>query len=142
ATRRIEAGVAPAAARVVGRAEELHIPTDTVGLALSGGGVRSATFCLGVLQALAKRDRLRGIDFLSTVSGGGYIGAFLGRLYTRIQANVADPAGRVSDILAHDDSNEIFWLRSHAKYLTGEGRSDLRADVAAVWRNLLSVHVV
>jgi hypothetical protein len=47
------------------------------GLALSGGGIRSATFCLGVLQALAQTGLLRRVDYLSTVSGGGYIGAWL-----------------------------------------------------------------
>ncbi|MBI2235607.1 MAG: hypothetical protein HYU60_01380 [Magnetospirillum sp.] len=52
-----------------------------VGLALSGGGIRSASFCLGVLQAL-KRNKgkpaeggLASFDYLSTVSGGGYIGS-------------------------------------------------------------------
>ena len=47
------------------------------GIALSGGGIRSATFGLGVLQALAHRDLLRRFDYLSTVSGGGYIGSSL-----------------------------------------------------------------
>ncbi len=47
------------------------------GLALSGGGIRSATFCLGVLQGLAAAGLLKRIDYLSTVSGGGYIGAWL-----------------------------------------------------------------
>ncbi|HHT9138944.1 MAG TPA: patatin-like phospholipase family protein [Candidatus Wunengus sp. YC60] len=46
-----------------------------VGLALSGGGIRSATFNLGVLQVLAKRGILKHVDYLSTVSGGGYIGS-------------------------------------------------------------------
>lgn len=59
---------------------------DLVGLALSGGGIRSATFNLGVIQALAKqREREEGdevgmlpwFDYLSTVSGGGYIGSWL-----------------------------------------------------------------
>lgn len=47
------------------------------GLALSGGGIRSATFNLGVLQGLAERKLLRHVDYLSTVSGGGYIGSWL-----------------------------------------------------------------
>lgn len=46
-------------------------------LALSGGGIRSASFCLGVLQALSYRNVLKKIDYLSTVSGGGYIGSSL-----------------------------------------------------------------
>jgi hypothetical protein len=52
-----------------------------IGLALSGGGVRSATFCLGVLRALAQSGLLRQFDYLSTVSGGSYIGSFLGALF-------------------------------------------------------------
>lgn len=46
-------------------------------LALSGGGIRSASFALGVMQYLAKRDYLKRFDYLSTVSGGGYIGSSL-----------------------------------------------------------------
>jgi hypothetical protein len=54
-----------------------------VGLALSGGGIRSATFSLGLLQGLAKspRDALSRIDILSTVSGGGYAGCFFRSLF-------------------------------------------------------------
>src|SRR5688572_249386 len=48
-----------------------------VGLAISGGGIRSATFALGVLETLRRCNVLRRIDYLSTVSGGGYIGAWL-----------------------------------------------------------------
>jgi Patatin-like phospholipase len=51
--------------------------TDLTGIALSGGGIRSATFCLGVLQALAKANLLKRFDYLSTVSGGGYVGSSL-----------------------------------------------------------------
>ncbi|MBI3480605.1 MAG: patatin-like phospholipase family protein [Nitrosomonadales bacterium] len=50
---------------------------NLVGLAFSGGGIRSATFNLGVIQALAERRCLRKFDYLSTVSGGGYIGSWL-----------------------------------------------------------------
>ncbi len=45
-------------------------------LCFSGGGIRSATFNLGVLQELARTGRLKTFDYLSTVSGGGYIGAW------------------------------------------------------------------
>jgi len=51
-----------------------------VGLALSGGGIRSATFSLGILQGLARHGVLRHVDLLSTVSGGGYIGSCLSAL--------------------------------------------------------------
>ena len=47
------------------------------GLAISGGGIRSATFALGVLEALKEREVLQKFHYLSTVSGGGYIGGWL-----------------------------------------------------------------
>lgn len=50
---------------------------DLVGLAFSGGGIRSATFNLGILQGLADLRLLKYFDYISTVSGGGYIGAWL-----------------------------------------------------------------
>ena len=57
-------------------ARTVALRQDQVGLALSGGGIRSATFALGVLQGLAQLRLLGMIDYLSTVSGGGYIGAW------------------------------------------------------------------
>lgn len=50
---------------------------EFAGLAFSGGGIRSATFGLGVLQALKARQLLEKFDYLSSVSGGGYISAWL-----------------------------------------------------------------
>ncbi|HMF55886.1 MAG TPA: patatin-like phospholipase family protein, partial [Pyrinomonadaceae bacterium] len=46
-------------------------------LCFSGGGIRSATFGLGILQGLARKGLLKRFDFLSTVSGGGYLGSWL-----------------------------------------------------------------
>src|SRR5262249_37725694 len=40
--------------------------TSSFGLAFSGGGIRSATFNLGVIQALAEKTLLREVDYLST----------------------------------------------------------------------------
>lgn len=60
--------------------EEMKTPQherSLIGVALSGGGIRSATFGLGVLQSLAELGLLRYVDYLSTVSGGGYIGGWL-----------------------------------------------------------------
>jgi hypothetical protein len=51
-----------------------------VGLALSGGGIRSATTNLGILQALSRMEVLPLVDYMSTVSGGGYIGTCLSAL--------------------------------------------------------------
>ncbi len=57
--------------------EAAGVGTDepTVGVALSGGSIRSATFALGVLQTLGWKGVFRLADHLCTVSGGGYIGA-------------------------------------------------------------------
>jgi len=84
---------------------------NATGVALSGGGIRSATFCLGVVQVLAERGLLNDIDFLSTVSGGGYTGSFLtARLGAGgSQRDVAGPFG--------PDPEPIRYLRHHAKYL-------------------------
>jgi len=53
-----------------------YASVDRVGLAFSGGGIRSATFNLGILKALHKLDVLKHVDYFSTVSGGGYTGAW------------------------------------------------------------------
>jgi predicted acylesterase/phospholipase RssA len=61
--------------RAAARGRAPSVADGMTGLALSGGGIRSASFCLGVLQALHAGKILHKIDYLSTVSGGGYIGA-------------------------------------------------------------------
>ena len=50
---------------------------DSIGIALSGGGIRSSTLCLGILKSLNEIDFLRKTDYLSSVSGGGYIACFI-----------------------------------------------------------------
>ena len=57
--------------------DELEGEQARSSLCLSGGGIRSATFCLGAIQALAGLGLLDKIHYLSTVSGGGYIGGWL-----------------------------------------------------------------
>lgn len=52
-------------------------PNDLFGIALSGGGIRSATINLGILEVLNKCGVLPLADYLSTVSGGGYIGGYV-----------------------------------------------------------------
>ncbi len=126
------------------------------GLALSGGGIRSATFSLGVMQALARHRLLRRFDYLSTVSGGGYAGAFLGRLYTRPPETLAGalpksmqpkpgeklPADLVEQILAEPRSKPLGFLRENGRYLSPNGAGDLLLAGAVVLRNTVSIHVV
>ena len=52
-----------------GRGREMNGPW--LGLAMSGGGIRSATFCLGATQRLARGKLLKHFDYISSVSGGG-----------------------------------------------------------------------
>lgn len=114
-----------------------------VGLALSGGGIRSATFSLGVLQALARKGRLRHIDFLSTVSGGGFTGGFLGRLFTRERVgSAADPCGRAEEILMDNRSGPLSWLRAQANYLFEAGRNDWFVALGVFFRNLFAIYLV
>ena len=48
-----------------------RLPPGAIGFSLSGGGVRSATFCLGVFQALAASKSIARIDYLSAKLGDG-----------------------------------------------------------------------
>ncbi|MFM2448537.1 MAG: hypothetical protein RIS44_987 [Pseudomonadota bacterium] len=131
--------------------DELRLPR--VGLALSGGGVRSATFALGLLRGLAQSksanhpghqapdkrslvtDGLLGrIDYLSSVSGGGYTAGMWGRLIQRHGANEAQAQ------LAQSDSPALQWLRRYGRYLTPAGSRDIGMAVVTYMRALLAIH--
>ncbi|MCS7466842.1 GMC oxidoreductase [Stieleria sp. ICT_E10.1] len=125
--------------------------SDVTGLALSGGGIRSATHALGVLQSMARKRLLRRVDLMSTVSGGGYIGSFLGRCFDRLRPeNVrstgglqsAPPTDLVEQTLSSSQSPAIEWLRSHGNYIAPNGPGAVRLNFAVFVRNLLSLHLV
>ena len=93
-----------------------------VGLAFSGGGIRSATFNLGVLQALARENILRFCDYLSTVSGGGYIGSCFSSLLDNPDSSEASVNNdgfpfRFKRRKKADERKEVKWLRRHSNYL-------------------------
>jgi len=117
-------------------------PKNLVGLAFSGGGIRSASFGLGVLEALRDFDLLKKVDYLSTVSGGGYIGAWLSANCRRANGNgVSDwLSGEAKD--QWDDS--IRHLRRYSNYLSpkvGLFSADTWT-MAAVWlRNTLMIQL-
>src|SRR5437660_10826896 len=113
-----------------------------LGLALSGGGVRSATFNLGILQVLARQQFLRTVDYLSTVSGGGYIGAFLGRFFTRYLDQAVNAAELVEQDLTAGTSPSVSWLRKNSNYISPAGRSNVLDNAALYVRNFLSLHFV
>jgi hypothetical protein len=128
-----------------------HEPRPDFGLALSGGGIRSATFNLGVLQGLARKRLLSRVDQLSTVSGGGYIGAWLLGLLRRRQVEVptdAKPITAVEKEIAPENSGSptspgskpIRFLREYSNYLTPEAglfSTDTWAMVSIWLRNTL-----
>jgi hypothetical protein len=90
---------------------------DAVGLGLSGGGIRSATFNLGLLQALQRCRLLKHVDYLSTVSGGGYIGSSLTWFMSVLGRDFPFGTSRQDR-----GSKILYWLRAHGKYLTpGDG---------------------
>ena len=99
---------------------------DAVGLALSGGGIRSATFCLGVVQVLSGRGLLKDVDYLSTVSGGGYVGSFI----TSRLGGGAD-VGSLGQPFG-PDTNDVRHLRQNAKYLAAK-------NFAAQWDMVASM---
>jgi len=95
--------------------------THAVALALSGGGIRSATFSLGVLVALAGRGLLPQFDYLSTVSGGGYLGSFLSAfLSSPAKADDSTIGLRSNELPFRRDEGEaaaLRYLRHHSKFL-------------------------
>jgi len=132
-----------------------------VGLALSGGGIRSATFNLGVLQGFANLRLIPMFDYLSTVSGGGYIGSWLEAWIFRAgsdkrvaQCAVASkledtpyPILRVQECLKsdrsqkvqHSESQALRFLREYSNYLTprlGFLGADTWAAIAIYLRNV------
>ena len=101
--------------------------TSSLGLAFSGGGIRSATFNLGVLQALAEKKLLHKVDYLSTVSGGGYIGTWLhGVIRNRHEGNPEAAEDAIGGTLltgidsppGPPDTDAIAFLRKYSNYLT------------------------
>ncbi len=101
-------------------------PDNLVGLAFSGGGIRSATFNLGILQALAEKRLLHKFDYLSTVSGGGYIGSWLAALTRRLTRELKCSFDGVEKALSpqkyepdrRSEPPALHWLRLYSNYLT------------------------
>ena len=88
-----------------------------MGLALSGGGIRSATFCLGVIQALASEGLLRRFDYLSTVSGGGYIGGWLTAWIKRSKGGVLEVESSLKQAASGGQAPPLEFIRDYSNYL-------------------------
>ncbi len=108
------------------------------GLAFSGGGIRSATFNLGIIQALAELRLLRQFDYLSCVSGGGYIGGWLSAfIHLKCNGRVEDAEDKLKT--GGEENPAIRFLRSYSNYLTPKASffsADTLTAVATYLRNL------
>ncbi|HHT9108849.1 MAG TPA: patatin-like phospholipase family protein, partial [Candidatus Wunengus sp. YC64] len=123
--------------------KRIHIQaSNRSALCLSGGGIRSATFSLGVIQGLAHRGLLDKFDYLSTVSGGGYIGSWLTAWAHRHPEGLG---GVAKDLTNTKKSNldpkpdPVNNLRSYSNYLTpklGIMSADIWTLIAIYLRNL------
>jgi len=103
---------------------------ELAALCLSGGGIRSAEFCLGALQSFAREHLLHEFHYLSAVSSGGYIGGWLTRcIAAQADQGIFDNWRRVErpkcsvevaedDILKDNCTPAIDTLQAYRNYLT------------------------
>ncbi|MCK5479001.1 MAG: patatin-like phospholipase family protein, partial [Methylococcales bacterium] len=118
-----------------------HIPSTglgLVGLALSGGGIRSATFSLGVIQALAKHEFLKKVDYLSTVSGGGFTGSCLSSVLNAKDTGSEQDRFPLHYQVGAKEPLGVGHLRNSAHYLAPGGLLDKIRIPALVLRGVLS----
>lgn len=95
------------------------LKTKRSALCLSGGGIRSATFGLGVLRSLARLGILDRFDYLSTVSGGGYIGSWLTAWIKRTDLKtVSDKLCKRPSSPLEPEAAPIAWIRAYSNYLS------------------------
>jgi hypothetical protein len=115
-------------------------PGETLtALCLSGGGIRSATYSLGVLQGLARQGLLGRFHYLSTVSGGGYIGSWLQAWIARQDGDVNRVVSELADSAKDDEPAPVRRLRAYTSYLNPVWgfSTDTLVLVATFLRNLV-----
>jgi hypothetical protein len=115
-----------------------HGQAGHAALCLSGGGVRSGSFGLGVLQGLARAGILDGFDYLSTVSGGGYIGGWL--TAWRLRASARNDPTPFEQLAKEAEPESLTRLRRLIKFLdprTGALSTDVWTLAGTMFRNLL-----
>src|SRR5262245_26102751 len=106
---------------------------SVVGLALSGGGIRSSAFCLGALQALDEAKVLERVDYLSTVSGGGYIGSSLS---AGLQSTRGEFPFKTNGV--EDETPSMQHIRDHSNYLFPDGAIDVLHNASIYVRGLVA----
>lgn len=110
------------------------------GLSLSGGGIRSASFCLGVVEGLAELGVLNQFHYVSSVSGGGYTASWLAAWSYRVPDGIAGVQLTLREAAAKSEPlQEIQHLSRYVTYLaprTGLLSADLWSLLSAYFRNL------
>jgi hypothetical protein len=131
-------------ARLAAMSRLIHaLPQKRAALCLSGGGIRSATFGLGVLQGLAAHGLLDKFDYLSTVSGGGYVGSWLTawmHRHPKGARGVIEDLHRLPQSKLDPEPEAIRHLRAYSNYMTpqlGLLSADTWTLVATYLRNLV-----
>jgi hypothetical protein len=106
---------------------------DMFGVALSGGGIRSGSFSLGVLQALDAYGLTHRIDYLSTVSGGGYIGAGMVKAMSENKGEFPFATQIPNE---YSDSLDVMHLRNYSRFLIPNGLADVFLSLGVILRGL------
>jgi hypothetical protein len=138
----------PASASEAERLKQVHTSVHQLAparsaLCISGGGIRSATFGLGVLQGLARVNLLGQFDYQSTVSGGGYIGSWLAAWIHREPGGVKAVCAQLGRTRPNSSASEpgpVTWLRDYSNYLSprlGIMSADSWTLVGTYIRNLI-----
>ena len=130
--------------------EAIHaLPEKRAALCLSGGGIRSATFALGVLQGLARAGLLTQFHYLSTVSGGGYIGSWLSAWIHRSGNDAEKVAAQLASLRPRakldPDPEPIAHLREFSNYLSpraGLMSTDAWTLLGTILRNMILIWLV
>ena len=130
--------------------EAIHaLPEKRAAVCLSGGGIRSATFALGVLQGLARAGLLTQFHYLSTVSGGGYIGGWLTAWIHRVGNDVQKVAGELASLKPRakldPEPEPISHLREFSNYLSpraGLLSTDAWTLLGTILRNMILIWLV
>ncbi|HXM34578.1 MAG TPA: patatin-like phospholipase family protein [Pyrinomonadaceae bacterium] len=133
------------ASRVAGISKEqaarMAARSQRSALCLSGGGIRSATFNLGILQGLARNGLLERFDYLSTVSGGGFIGGWLSAwIHRQGLESVVEQLKEPPKSPLKPEPGPIEYLRIYSNYLSPQSgllSADTWTLVASVLRNLM-----
>jgi|HubBroStandDraft_4_1064222.scaffolds.fasta_scaffold03478_3 hypothetical protein len=108
--------------------------SNVIGLSLSGGGIRSAAFCLGALQALDVRGIIQNIDYLSTVSGGGYIGTSMTAAMSAAGTNKFPFASE----LRTGEAPGVMHIRDHSNYLFPQGLLNVFGNIVVYLRGIIA----